>query len=76
MVVMDCSLKRLEYLAGFFFFYPPFFNPDQAGGVRGELMEGMAQQKGLSQASLHLLKQRGRSSLGQSPISLLLDNIG
>lgn len=45
------------------------------GGVRGKLLEGTAQKKGLSQASLiHLSKQRGYSSLGHSPTSLLLDN--
>lgn len=76
MVVMDCSLKRLES-SKLVFFPPPFFSPHQVGGVRHELLEGTAQQKGLSQASLmHLSKQRGHSSLGHSPTSLLLVNIG
>lgn len=71
MVVMDCSLKRPEYLAGFF--SPPFSNPDQVGSVKGELLEGMAQQKGLSQTSLmHLSKQRGTELAGAQPYLFII----
>lgn len=75
MVAMDCSLKSLAYLAGFFPSH--FFNPDQVGTVRGKLLKGTAQQERLIQASpIHLSQQRGCSSLGHNPTSLLLDNIG
>lgn len=53
----------------------PVVKLSAAVSVRGELLEGMAQQKALGQANLmHFSKQRGPSSLGHSPTALLLDN--